>query len=79
MLLLSFVARSKESRGGRLIVLCPALDCDTGDIVIWYSLGELWNWNCILHGADANDAWPSDYNNQPVCGAPGQARVMQLG
>lgn len=55
----------------------PALDCDTGDTVIWYSLGELWN--CILHGVDANDEWPSDYNNQPVCGAPGRARVMQHG
>lgn len=59
-----------------MTVASPALDCDTGDIVIWYSLGEQL-WNCILHGADANDAGPSDYNNQPVCEAPGRARVMQ--
>lgn len=71
------ITESSQGAKSRVTVDSPALDCDTGDIVIWYSLEELWN--CILHGADANDAWPSDYNNQPVCGAPGRARVMQYG
>lgn len=55
---------------GVLLTVILVISC-----VIWNSLGKLWN--CILHGADVNEEWSSDYNNQPVCGALGRQRVMQ--